>query len=149
MKNFRSCFIITAIVVSFGFINPGSNASQKVLDAFNRGFTNAKNVKWFSINNEYTAVFFENEIRTSITYDKNGGFLSSPRSYKEDGLPFNVLVKIKEKYKGKTIKTVTEVMQESIITYSVVMEDEENTYVIESSSNTNISVQTKFKRQEP
>lgn len=148
MKNFFSNFIINGIgLLSFGFINPDTNATQKVLDTFNQSFNEVKNVRWINSNKEYTAIFQQDDIRTSMTYDKDGRFLFSRRYYNEDHLPFNLLLKIKEKYKGKTIKIVTEVIQDDTIMYSVNLEDEENLYYIESSSNTNIKVQSKFKKQ--
>ncbi len=49
-------------------------------------------------------------------------------------MPFNIFLKIKEKYKGKAIKIVTEVIEEDSTKYSINVEDEENVYVIESNS---------------
>ena len=147
MATFFSYFVIAGTVASLGFINPGTDTSEKVLEAFNKGFNDAKNVTWFSGNNEYTAVFVQNGIRTNITYDKDGHFLTSRRYYYEDRLPLNLVMRIKEKYKGKTIKNVTEVIQDDSITYSILLEDEQDGYVVESSSNTNLRVQTRFKKQ--
>lgn len=147
MKKFFSYFLIAGIALSFGFINPNSNASQKVLHVFNQTFKNAENVNWLTVENTYIATFVQNDIRTSITYDKNGNFLSSKRYYGEANLPFNVLLKVKEKYEGKTIGIVTELLQEDGIIYSINLEDTENLYVIESSSNANLHLRSKFKKQ--
>ncbi len=147
MKKFVSFFIIGSIFSSFGFSNQNTNASPKVLEVFSQTFKNAKDVKWFSIGDEAQAVFVENNIETRITYDKNARFLLSRRYYRESTLPFNILLKIKEKYNTKKIGIVTEVIEEGFITYSVNLEDEQYGYVIESDGNANMKLQLKFKKQ--
>ncbi len=147
MKKLFSFFILTGILSGFGFINPKINISSKALDSFNTDFNNVRNIKWFAGDNIYIVSFEQNDIRTRINYDKDGRFLSSVRYYTESNLPFNVLLKIKEKYKGKTIKIVTELIEDDMIRYSVNVEDEENIYVIESNSDANIHLERKYKKQ--
>ena len=148
MKNFFPFFIAAGIFLGFGFINPKINISPKVLDAFKQDFNNVKNIKWFTRENTYIVSFEQNDIRTRIDYDTNGHFLSSVRYYCENSLPFNILLEIKEKYKGKTIKIVTEVIEQDSIKYSINVEDEENVYVIESDSEAFIHLAKKFKKQQ-
>jgi hypothetical protein len=148
MKHFFPFFIAAGIFLSFGFINPKINISPKVLDAFKQDFNNVKNIKWFTRENTYIVSFEQNDIRTRIDYDTNGHFLSSVRYYDENSLPFNILLEIKEKYKGKTIKIVTEVIEQDSIKYSINVEDEENVYVIESDSEAFIHLAKKFKKQQ-
>ncbi len=147
MKNFFSFFIAAGIFLGFGFINPGVNISPKALDAFNGNFNNVKNIKWVTGENTYTVYFEQNDIRTRIDYDKEGNFFSSMRYYGESNLPFNILLKIKEKYKGKIIKIVTEVIDQDRILYSINAEDEDNVLVIESDSNAHTHIVKKFKKQ--
>lgn len=146
MKKRISFFIVTSIFFGFSFINPGVNIAPKVLSAFNGNFDNATNIKWFTVENHFIVSFEQNNIRTRIDYDKEGKFLSSLRYYDYKNLPFNILLKIKEKYKGKTIKICTEVIENESILYSVNVEDEENVYVIESNSQADIHLVRKFKK---
>ncbi len=147
MKKFLSFFIVVSIFSSFGFTNQSMIASPKVLEVFSQTFKNPRDVKWVSNGDESTALFVDNDIRTSITYDKNANFLLSRRYYGESNLPFNVLLKIKEKYKAKKIGTVAEVIEEGVITYSVNVEDEQYVYVIESNGNANMKLKLKFRKQ--
>lgn len=147
MKKFLSFFIVAGIFLGFGFINPDKSISPKVLDVFNQSFNNAKNIKLFTGENVYHATFEQNDIRTRIDYDKEGHFLSSVRYYSQNNLPFNIFLKIKEKYKGKAIKIVTEVIEEDSIKYSINVEDEENVYVVESSSDAYLHLVKKFRKQ--
>ncbi len=148
MKKFFSFFIVAGIILGFGFVNPDINISPKVLNIFNETFNNVKNIKWFKVEVTFIAAFDQNDIHTRIDYDKDGNFLSSVRYYGESNLPFNILLKIKEKYKGKTIKIITELIKEDSIKYSINVEDEENIYVIESSSAADIHLRKKIKKQE-
>ncbi len=147
MKKLVSFFIVVSIFSSFGFTNQGMSSSPKILEVFRQTFKNPGDVKWVSNGDEFTALFVDNDIRTSITYDKNANFLLSRRYYGESNLPFNILLKIKEKYKTKKIVSVTEVIEEGTITYGVNLEDEQNVYVIESDGNSNMRLKLKFKKQ--
>ena len=150
MKSFFYCFIVTGIFLGLGFTTPNTNISQKALDAFDKTFENVKDVKWFVVEDGYTAAFEQNDVRTVITYDKNGGFLSSRRYYSKDKLPFNILLQINEKYKGKTIGIITEVVEPHRLMYSIDLEDDENIYVLESSgSNAPLHLEKKIKKQQP
>src|SRR3954454_20067629 len=126
MKKILSLFIVTSICLSFGFTNRKVNTSTDVLEVFNRTFSNAKDAKWYTSENQSTVIFINNDIRTSITYDKNARFLSSRRYYGENNLPFNILLKIKDKYRDKKIGIVTEVIEKGDVIYSVNVEDEQN-----------------------
>lgn len=147
MKKLVSFFIVVSIISGFGFTNQSMNGSPKVLEVFNQTFKSPKEVQWLTNGDESTAVFVDNDIRTIITYDKNANFLLSRRYYGESSLPFNVLLKIREKYKAKKMGIVTEVIEDGTITYSVNLEDEQNVYVIESDGNANMKLKLKFKKQ--
>lgn len=144
----KSIFIIaTSIFLGFSFINSDINISSKAIDAFNKNFNNVKNTKWFKRENVYIVYFEQNDIRTRIDYDKEGHFLSSVRYYSQNNLPFNIFLKIKEKYKGKAIKIVTEVIEEDSTKYSINVEDEENVYVVETTSGAHFDLVQKFRKQ--
>lgn len=147
MKMFVSLFFMVNFFSGYSFISQSLDASPKVLEVFSQTFKNPKDVTWFFSGDESTVAFFDNEIRTIITYDKNANFLFSRRSYGESNLPFNILIKVKEKYKAKKIGIVAEVIEEGAVTYSVNLEDEQNVYVIESDGNANMKIRSKFKKQ--
>lgn len=149
MKKFFYFFILPCIFLGFSFTTPGTNASEKVLDVFNKTFEKVQNVEWINVEDKYTAVFTENDIRTVITYNKNGDFICSRRYYSEENLPFNILLKIKEKYKAKKIAIVTELTQGNNLIYSINVEDDENVYVLETKgTNRPIHLKMKFHKQQ-
>lgn len=80
------------------------NASPKVLEVFSQTFKDPRDVKWFSNGDKSTAVFVDNDIRTIITYDKNANFLLQGDIMGDSNLSFNILLKIKEKYKAKKLE---------------------------------------------
>lgn len=148
MKKLLSFFIVTSIFLSLGFTNRNINASPKVLEVFNQTFKNPKEVTWYISENESSAFFIDNDIRTKITYDNKANFLCSRRYYTENNLPFNILLKIRSKYKDKKIGIVTEVIEEGTIIYSINVEDEHTVYVLESDGNAHVKVQSRFKKQQ-
>ena len=77
--------LIVLFIISSAFANRTIN--EKVLQAFNDTFKEVQNVKWDESSNHFSAYFVKNGIRASITYDKDGNFISSRRYYDEDHLP--------------------------------------------------------------
>ncbi|MEO6870069.1 MAG: hypothetical protein ABI168_10515 [Ginsengibacter sp.] len=147
MKKFLSFFIGASIFLTFGFTDKSMSPPPNVVEVFTQTFKNPTDLKWFTNGDEFTARFFDNDIRTIITYNKNADFIFSRRYYREDNLPLNILFKIKEKYKDQTIEIVTEIIQSGTILYSVNLEDKKNFYVVESDGNANINLHSKYKKQ--
>jgi hypothetical protein len=62
--------------------------------------------------------------------DENAEFLASIRYYSFQNLPLNLLVKLTNKYPGKSFFGVTEITTDTGVSYQVVMQDEENWYQV-------------------
>lgn len=120
--------------------------NDKVLKAFNETFTNAKDVTWEEFaNNNCQANFKMNEIIVKVLYDDNGNLLQTMRYYTEKNLPPNILAKLKKKYPGKDVFAVTEITNDTELSYNITLRDENNWYVVKSDYLGNLQQTSKFK----
>ncbi|MCW3110467.1 MAG: hypothetical protein JWQ09_4973 [Segetibacter sp.] len=143
-----SVIVLPLVFLFASAFNPSATGnSEKVLQVFSETFKDVQNLKWYIINKEHLAYFSQNGVRTKIAFDDNGKFLRSRRNYSEEYLPLNILCKIKEKYNGKVINGITEVIEGDEILYSINIEDEKNSWVIEAFPNGNVKQILKFKKQ--
>jgi len=144
MKKMMYLAVLLTFIVSTAFAAPVVN--DKVLKAFNETFTAAENVSWEEFeNNNYQANFKLNEVIVKVLYDDKGNMLQTMRYYTENTLPPNILVRIKKKYAGKEIFSVSEISSENDINYHITLRDEKNWYIVKSDHLGNLELTSKFK----
>lgn len=151
MKKFSLCF--TLLILIFSSFNapaagPTNKATNKVETIFNETFKEVKNVQWYTTDNTYSARFTTNNVIQIITYDKNGKFIRSTRCFGEELLPANVLAKIKETYKDKTIRLITEIVEGNELVYSLTIDDDINCWIVAAGPSGYNELLTKFKKQQ-
>lgn len=123
-------------------------ATNKAEATFKNNFKDIQNVEWYSTDNTYSARFATNNVVESITYDNDGNFIRSRRSFGEEFLPANVLASIKKRYKGKTIRLVTEIVEGNELLYSLTIDDETNCWIVAAGPSGNNELLTTFKKQQ-
>jgi hypothetical protein len=125
---------------------------ERVTQAFKAKFPEAQEVSWHEASDLYIANFKEGNIRLRATYRKDAVLLRFTRSYQEDQLPYYIQFRVKERFKGKKIFGVVEVvsLQESndhsLIEYFIKLEDDKNWTTIKVDSDGEITVMEKFKK---
>jgi hypothetical protein len=96
---------------------------SKMEKIFKETFPNATNAKWIKDDNGYLVSFIQNGSVMRICYSNSGRFVSSLRYYHEKDLPTNILLAVKNKYKGKTIFGVTEYTNSNQVIYYIKLYD--------------------------
>lgn len=137
-------YITVAGLSAFAF--PPKDVSEKIRQSFNLSFPHAEQVKWTEHKDGYVVNFVDNSIQARILYGENAEFIASIRYYSFQNLPLNLLVRLSNKYPGKTFFGVTEITSEEGIVYQVVMQDAENWYQVKVGAGGDISVSDKFKK---
>lgn len=136
-----------SFVLFTSFKSPKTNTTNNVETIFNETFKDVKNVQWYVTDKTYSARFTTKNVITSITYNKDGKFVRSSRVAGQELLPLNVLLKIKEKYSGKTIKLVTEIVEGNELSYSLTIDDKDNCWIVEATALGDNKVLSKFAKQ--
>lgn len=126
--------LLAAVALAFTFSSfakdPG--VSEKVLAAFNKTFSDVKDVVWTQANNTYEANFRQREIQIRVYYDQEGNITKTLRYYGEEHLPLMVLSKIKTKYTDKKVFGVTEESSEDGLYFYVALEGEKSWLEVKS-----------------
>jgi hypothetical protein len=130
MKKILVAAVALAFTLSSFAKDPGIN--EKVLEAFNKTFSDATEVVWTEANNSYEANFKQHQVQTRVYYDREGNIIRTLRYYGEEHLPLMVLSKLKTKYADKKIFGVTEEATENGINFHVILEDEKSWLQINS-----------------
>lgn len=119
--------------------------NQKVVDKFREFFPAAQSVKWYDGTTYFGVSFVEKDMLHRVYYDLNGNVFRTIRYYDGTKLCPFIAMKLKEEYGNKTIKGVTEVQEESGLTYQVILQDKKHMYVVNCNSDGDISLQKRYK----
>jgi hypothetical protein len=139
-----ACCLLT---VSAGvFAADDFTISEKMLQAFQQTFPDAKQVKWVEEPNGYQVSFRQSDILTKVEYDKDAHFVSSLRYYSEKNLPVTIICQLQKKYAGKNVWGVTELSTETSTEYYVKLVDDQNWYTIRSDADGNMQVVEKYRK---
>jgi hypothetical protein len=139
-----ACFLLT---LSAGvFAAADGNISDKLLQAFNKTFPDAQQVKWAETEDKYMVNFKQGDVLTKVEYDKEGNFLNSLRYYTEKNLPVNILCRLQKKYSDKKVFGVTEITSDTNVEYYIKLEDAQNWITVKSNVDGAMQVVEKYKK---
>jgi hypothetical protein len=145
----KRTLLVTCYLLTFSagvFAGKDFSISDKLLQAFQQTFPDAKEVKWVEAPNGYQVTFKQNDILTKVEYDKDAHFVNSLRYYTERNLPVSIICQLQKRYGGKTIFGVTEVSTETSTEYYVKLVDDHNWYTVRSDSEGNMQTVEKYKK---
>lgn len=145
--------VVTTLCISTAFaaINESTVNNKKVMETFQKEFTEAKNVEWFSDSkaNSYTANFTIRDAKVTAHFDNDGNLLNTSRYLNEDQLPLAVTNRLAKKYNGQHIENVVEYQANGDFTYYVTMKSADKVYtIVKATPEGWLSVYNKFKQAE-
>jgi hypothetical protein len=120
--------------------------NEKVLKAFNETFKDVRDVNWHETGNQYMVYFIKDDIRYNVTYDKDGKFLGSKRYYYEDRLPMQIVLRIKKRFRDKSISSVTEILDENGLYYFISLEDDKALWILKVNNNDFMEVTKRWRK---
>lgn len=141
--------LLTGLVVlacTLAFQVRAGDVSQKVLKSFRETFPKAEQVSWQEYSDNYVVNFVAVGLHETITYDKEGNFISSTRYLTEENLPTNILFRLKKKYPALKVFGVTEITTEANVEYYLKMEDDQHWVTIKADDGGMLLVVEKFEK---
>ncbi len=115
-----------------------------VVKKFNENFPEAQNIKWYNGSDYYEVSFIDKKIPERIYYDQDGKIYRTIRYYDETKLNPFIAQKIKEKYSNKSIKSVTELQEESGTLYQIILQDNKHLYVVNCNESGDMYLQHRY-----
>lgn len=140
MKKIMFCAVMLFTLNAYA----GPATQETILKKFKETFPTAQTIKWYNADNYYEVSFINKEISQRIYYDLDGNVFRTIRYYDENILSPYIAQRIKEKYKNKLIRNITEIQDDSGILYQVVLQDEKHLYVVNCNYMGEMSLQNKF-----
>lgn len=144
----KNLILLAALFLSLNAfaVDRNPTVSDKVLKTFNQLFTDAQDVRWSSIG-KYTEASFKNgDVKTRAFLDQKGSLVKTIRYYNEEGLPFDVLYKVKKAYARHDIWGVVEVSDCKATSYRITLKDQKNWYQVEVDAQGDLMLHKKYKR---
>lgn len=136
-----------AIAVSSLFAFAGEeNVNKDVLNAFNKEFTGAREVKWTVNTDFYRVAFLFNNQYISAFYNSNGELLAMTRNLSILNLPLKLQAALRNNYSEYWISDLFEISNEEGTNYYITMENAEGKVVLKSDSNTEWNVFKKMSK---
>lgn len=120
--------------------------SEKAQNTFYQLFSDAQDVKWSTIGKYTEASFKSGDIRTRAFLNRRGSLVKTIRYYNEEGLPVDVLYKVKMAYARQEIWGVVEVSDCQATSYRITLKDHKNWYQVDVSADGEVLLFKKYKR---
>jgi hypothetical protein len=137
--------IIISVVMLFAASSyAGPAIHETVVKKFNENFPEAQSVKWYSGTDYYEVSFINKDVPERVYYDLDGKVIRTIRYYDETKLNPFISQKIKEKYRNKSIKSVTELQEDSGILYQIVLQDDKHLYIVNCNGSGEIYAQHNY-----
>lgn len=123
-----------------------NSVDDSIAKHFRESFPTAKNIKWYTYTDFYEVFFDFNAITCRIQYDLKGNVIAVRRDYKEKELPVFILAKLKQKYPGKNVFGVTEIVSGDDVVYEIVLEDAKTWTRVKSDAYGVMTIDKKFRK---
>jgi hypothetical protein len=136
--------ILFAAALFLGLTSSAEVPNEKVLNAFEKTFSQATDVKWQDIDNNFEASFTQADVKLRVQYDAEGNIIRSIRYYKAHMLPILIQSKIQKKFSDKKIYSVTEITSTESIGYHIILEDAKTWTNVKSDMYGNLTIESKF-----
>lgn len=146
----KSRILGLALLLMVGFSNTFANSfegvSQKVIQSFQKEFSNAKDVKWETSKDFSKATFKLNDQVMFAYYAENGDLLGVSRNIISSQLPINLLNELKKSYNQFWITDLFEMAAGNETSYYVTLENADVVTVLKSSGANGFEIYRKDKK---
>jgi len=142
---------LTAIVMllaSTAFAKDDTKVTAKVAAAFQQDFSHASGASWKEKSDFYFASFQLNGVSVDAAYNADGELVGTSRKIDIEQVPLAVSMELAKKYNNYSISSkVIELNFEGQTSYYIDAQDNTQTICLKASSNGDISVDSRVKKQ--
>jgi len=144
----KKIMLTLAIVIgSLGAAFAGEEeVNAKVLGAFKKEFSAAKEISWTVTSNYYLASFVYNDQHVAAYYNLDGDLMALTRHISPADLPLALQSDLKRNHSEYWISDLFEVANDNGTAYYITMEDAEATVVLKATNGKNWETYKKVKK---
>ena len=131
---------ITAVMAS-----ERADVDPKILSAFQKEFSFAKNAKWEVKGNLTHVNFLINDLAVMAWYNSDAELVTTARNILYNQLPISIIRTLEKEYAGADFSGITEVNRNNETFYQIRADEKSKKYLLKASPSGNIIVLKKIK----
>ena len=136
---------LLTIGITVTLAGPATNVDPKILSAFQKEFSFAKNVKWEEEGNLARVVFLLNDQGITAWYNSDAELVTTARNILYNQLPISVMRSLDKEYEGADIFGIVEVSRNSETYYQIRADRQGKKLLLKANPSGNIIVLKKIK----
>lgn len=144
-KTFVTLFALLTIGITASIADPGTNVDPRILSAFQKEFSFAKNVRWQEEGTLARVNFFLNDQMVSAWYNSDAQLVTTARNILYHQVPISVMRSLDKAYEGTDILAITEISRNDETYYQIRVDKKGKKYLLKASPSGNIIVLKKIK----
>jgi len=144
-KAFVTLVTLLTIGTTVSLADPGSDVDPKILSAFQKEFSFAKNVKWEGEGNLTRVNFSLNDQGIAAWYNSDGELITTARNILYHQLPISVMISMDKEYAGADIFGIIEISRNNETWYQIRADKKGKKFLLKASPSGNILVLKKIK----
>jgi hypothetical protein len=138
--------ILMTVAITSVFASGIPDVNQKVLAAFEKDFTSAKNVKWNKDGDYLKASFTIADMLTDAFYTEDGELMGSARNLLFNQLPLAVIHEYNKRFDEASVLNVLEITNNEGTSYRIWLEQDNKKLKIRASGAGEITILEKQKK---
>ena len=144
-KTFVTLFVFLAIGITTALADPITNVDPKILSAFQKEFSFAKNVKWEEEGNLTRVIFSLNDQGITAWYNSDAELVTTARNILYNQLPISVMRSLDKEYSEAYILRITEITRNDETYYQIRADIRSKKFFLKANPSGNIIVLKKIK----
>ena len=146
MKKTFSALLAFLIIISTAVTaSERADIDPKILSAFQKEFSFAKNAKWEVKGNLTQVNFLLNDQGVTAWYNSDAELVTTARNILYNQLPISVIRTLEKEYAGADFSGITEVNRNNETYYQIRADEKSKKYLLKASSSGNIVLLKKIK----
>ena len=144
-KTFVTLFVFLTFGITAALAAPITNVDPKILSAFQKEFSFAKNVKWEEEGNLSRVNFSLNDQGIVAWYNSDGELVTTARNILYNQLPISVMRSLDKEYEGADILGIVEISRNNETYYQIRADKKSKKLLLKASPSGNITVLKKIR----
>ena len=144
-KTFSALLVFLLIGISAAMASERPDVDPKILSAFQKEFSFAKNAKWEVKGSLAQVYFLLNDQGVSAWYNSDAELVTTARNILYNQLPISVIRALEKKHTGADFFAITEVSRNNETYYQIRVEERNKKFLLKVSPAGNISILKKIR----
>lgn len=145
MKNILVTIAIVVVGLSSTFASENSTIDPRIISAFEKDFSFAKNVKWEAKKDLAQVSFLLNDQAVTAWYNSDAVLITLARNLLYRQLPISVIKALDQKYPDAALFGIIEIIHNNEVQYQVTAETKRKTLLLKVTPSGNITIKKRIK----